>query len=307
MNFCNNDIVLTIIMYTKYICLILLLILILLRFSRFNKRIFDNILLILIFAISFYILLWALSYIFEFRIINCFSNSNPIKMDISKSYYKSYNSKEYLGSPDNYLGKLTFTDKKELKNNNMIYVYNQNEFPISNVEYTFNDNYDVFTLKKAGNEITTLSSLISSILMNTDIDPLRIIEDLKYNGFDYNKAFNMDEAVVFLANTYNLDYEVLERERVKEILDSEKFILARTNGNSSGNIFTCSSSYIILYKQEKNKYGIISTNDKDYDYFCPAGTNGFGNYIKKNLNQKSYDINDLTNNIDEFIAVWRGA
>ena len=84
-----------------------------------------------------------------------------------------------------------------------------------------------------------------------------------------------------------------------------KSILVETQNkyNESKN-FGCEKDYIIIYNvNNDNSYSIINPNDKNYDYFCPSNTIGYGSIIEGNQNEKVYSLDELNSKALKYYAI----
>lgn len=306
MNFCDSSTVLTIIMYLKYILLFLLLFLLIFisicKRKNIDFRLIKKILKIIILVFIIYIIVVFTLNIFNLSIKSCINNSNPIKLKLYKSLTKTYKDKTYL-NVNSYLDKISSTSTMQAHGSGKINIYNQNEFPISEYRFSLTPSLNDTSMKKSGNEILILSSLLSGFNIGDDTNPLEILSILQANG-----VVNYDIGVFLqvLSTNYDFFYKQINFNEIYNAIKNNGYVIAKVHGNQAGEIFTCTDSYILIYNVDSNNnYKIITTTDRSYEFICPINTKGFGNVIDSDLHSKTYYLSTLIENADAFYLVWR--
>ena len=310
MTFCDFSTPLKFIMYTKYIYLFLYIFLIIFylvnRKKEFDKSKLKKVIKITTFILILYFIIAIILSFTNFNIKKCFLNSNPLKMDLSEKLTDTYNSYNIMESTDLYVKKVEPTETKKVIGRDELKIFNQNIYPLSNYEFTFSKTQDAYTYKKSGTELATLATIISSLPHGEDANPTKILEYLKYSDADFSESFDMDQALSILSNQYDFLYKPITSNEIIGGIRNGGIVMARVYSNSYSNIFTCTNSYIIIYNYDSSeKFSVVSVNDKDYDYICPIGTPGFGNIIKANINNTSYNYEDVTFQTNYFYLIWR--
>lgn len=299
MNFCDNSLTLSIIMYFKYIIIFSFIVFIIL-FIKTKENIIKRIMKILFIIIILYTLLALILIFTKTSYKSCITNSNFININKYKILNFAYKNKsDELINIDN-LKPTDVIGSKKIK------VYNQNVYPLSSYKFNLHDSKKEYSFKKSGNEISIFSSMLSGFKIGDELDPIEIIRLLKSKEIP---NLNMNTILNSFTNDYNYIYRKISLEEIYDVIDDNGLVILKIHANSgSANTITCSDSYILIYSIDQHgSYRIITSNDKDYDYICPPNTKGFGSIVQKNINGSSIYAMDITDYIypDEIYAVWR--
>lgn len=304
MTFCNNSIVLNFIMYFKYSLIFLLMFLLIYFFinKEENSNFIKKTIFIIIIILLIYFVLFIFNNVFNIKYKSCFNNSNPVKIGLYKEIKKAYKDKTYL-NPNSYIDEIKPYTIMQGIGGVKLNLYNQNSYPLSDYKFSLGDSKDEYTLKKSGNEIVVLSSVLSSLEIGENTNPIEILNVLKENNvsnLDFNNMLNI------LSNHYDFDYKNINVDQIKGGLSKGGIVIAKVKGNSVGKIFTCTESYIIIYNvNSSDKYKVAISDDRDYNYICPVNTYGFGNIIESNVNDSDYKLESIVKNVELTYLLWR--
>lgn len=304
MNFCDTPLVLKLIMYFKYIIIISF---ILISFFSKKNQFLKKIQISLFLIILIYIILFLISYFLNLKINNCFIKSNPYNVFFNEKISKTHDSKNIFYSYDQYSRNIKPTEVKQFKNKEYdINIYNINYYPLNDVLFNFEESSKSYNINKSGNEIATLATIISSLNKEDNINPITIIEKLKYDDNFNSSLFNMDAMLEVLLNYYDFRYLEITSDEIDDALDRDGIILTKVSGSSDDTIFTCSEGYILIINKDSNQnYYVANVNDKDHDTICPSNSLGFGNIILANNNDTLYTYFDVTANSERYYVLWR--
>lgn len=307
MNLCDTYTFLNLFMYLKYIVLFTFIFLLIIQFRNKENQLIKKSIKILLLLIVIYIILMLVFNVLNIGIKKCFNNSNPYQVELSKKITETYDSTSTVDTTDGYLEKIEPELLKNIAGGKKIYLYNQNLFPLSNYGFTLNDSTDEYLMSKSGNEIATLSSLLATIVEDEEIDPIEIIKKLKKSDMNFSQGIDMNGALQYLSQNYEFAYKQIMPEYIIDGLEKGGVVLVKVKGMPTGNIFACTEGYIIIYGMDNSSnFLVMSSNDKDYDYVCPVGTNGFGNKVKANINSTFYNYYEIMENANyEYYLIWR--
>lgn len=310
MTFCEFSTPLKVIMYTKYIYLFLYIFLIIFyirnREKEFKSINLKKVLKITTIIIIVYFIVAIILSFTNLGIKKCFTNSNPLNISLSEKLTETYKSDMIMETTDTYVKKIEPVETRKIIGRDELKIYNQNSYPLSNYEFTFSNSTEAYTFKKSGTELATLATLISSLPQGEDANPTKIVEHLKYSDRDFSISFSMEQALPILSYKYDFSYKLIAREEVISGIENGGLVLAKVSGNPDSKIFTCSDSYIIIYNYDSSdKFSVINVNDKDYDYICQAGTKGFGNIVKANINDTLYSYEEIMSQVNSLYLIWR--
>ncbi len=303
MSFCEKSIVLNIFMYFKYIAIVLLIITLIFKRKNKNIIILNKISNALILFIVIYYLLFLIFYFTNFEIRKCFSNSNIFKITNYNYIDKSYKKENNISTTNSLITTMVPLDKKENLSGLKFSIYNQNQFPMNKYAFSLNNENTEYLFEKSGTEITTLSSVITSVT-GEKVTPIDIIDYLNTKEY-ITKPLNLFELLNVMYEENDFVFSQIGPEFIDNSLKEGAVVVARVHGNKKGNIFTCSDSYIVIYDITGDKYSVMSANDKDHEIICSSNSKGFGNYVDKNINDKLYSYDEITTNSDYYYAIWR--
>lgn len=303
---CYNPTLLQFIMYFKYVTILLFICLIFVYVKDKSKMIVKKCLVFDVSLILLFLVAGILLNVFDVDYKDCFNNSNNKRINYAKKITKAYNEANVVNTTDEYVNKISPKFINKLVNGKTVYLFNQNQFPLSNYEFTFNNSYYGYNFKQSGNEISTLASILSLIIDEELTDPLQVLEILESYDFKVDATFDMDLALQLLAYSYEFNYKKIDASEMTSTVKKGGIVLIKTTGNENGTIFSCTEGYILVYDVDKSgNLSLISSNDKDYEYICPVKTKGFGNIIKANLNSKTYSLEDVVANSEIYYSIWR--
>ena len=146
-----------------------------------------------------------------------------------------------------------------------------------------------------GDSISAITTLIANY-NRSDINIIEILTVLEENNLiDCDNGFDFDKVFEKLSEEYNFKIISISKEQVYNYITKGNSVLVETtNKPSYNNNFGCEKDYIVIYNtSEENGYSIINPNDKDYSYFCPSNTIGYGSIIKGDQNSKSFTIDEI--------------
>jgi hypothetical protein len=150
-------------------------------------------------------------------------------------------------------------------------------------------------MKNYGESITAITTLISNNYNTSvnEIDIIKYLDEKKLincdNGIDFEKALNA------LQDKYYYNLKEIKKSEVNNYVSTGNSVLAETqNKYDQAKNFGCEKDYIIIYNiNNDGLYNIINPNDKDYEYFCPDNTIGYGSIIEENQNEKTYTFDEI--------------
>lgn len=194
------------------------------------------------------------------------------------------------------------TSKYRNKDNKYAYFYGINYEPLKNTKLScgkksYMNNY--------GSSISALTTLISN-LYGMEINEASVISKLeKDNLINCEKGIDFDSALNKLSDNYRYTISKINRSQVDDYISNGKSVLVETkNINNEKNNFGCEKDYIVIYnKNHDGNYSIINPNDKNYSYFCPSNTIGYGSIIEKNQNQRTYTLEEIDSKATRYIVI----
>jgi len=276
---CNNSFVLIIFLVFKVLFLIITPITLYFLYKK-KIREFNLVGILNILFISIIILL---------KLVGnpCITNSNLsyIKNNINS------NSNIY-GSNDVIYGTINSTSKYKYKNDRNAYYYGISYEPLMKYKLSCeNKSY----MKNYGSSISAISTLIANAY-NADLNVVEVISYLDKNKLiDCDNGIDFDNAINKLGEKYHYNvYQITDYEINNYLSDGKSIIVETKNNNNEKNNFGCEKDYIIIYnKNNDGNYNIINPNDKNYSYFCPNNTIGYGTIIEKNQNSRTYTLEEI--------------
>lgn len=184
------------------------------------------------------------------------------------------------------------TSKYRNSSNKNVYFYGINYAPLKNHKLSCNKNSYI---KNYGNGVTAITTLISNTY-GSEVNEVNVLSYLEENKLiDCENGIDFDSALNALSNKYKYNYYQINRSQVDQYIYNGKSVLVETKNNSDEkNNFGCEKDYIIIYnKNNDGNYNIINSNDKNYSYFCPSNTIGYGSIIEKNQNNRTYTLDEI--------------
>lgn len=286
---CDRNVVLVIFILFKVIVLIVAPIM-LIFFYKKDSRMYTPVGIATIFFIVFLILL-------RFLGNNCIINSNISYISSNHSGDKSIKESEEIGYSE------VYSISKYLNRKNQdIFNYNINKYPLKNVKISCDKKS---YMKNYGDSITAITMLISNAFGYefNEIDILNFLDKKGLvsceKGIDFDKAFNA------LSEKYFFDIIKINSSEIDNYLQNGNSILMETlNKYEEPGNFGCGKDYLIIYNiSTDDKYNLINPNDKDYSYFCPSNTIGYGSIIDGNQNDKTYSFDEIDNKASRFFVI----
>ncbi len=233
---------------------------------------------------------------------SCIINSNY-------SYIKKnnaeidYNDSRY-SSDVNVVEKIITNDFYYNSLNKKIYYFNNDKLPLSAKKIEC-DNKE-FYMKNYGNNITTISMLLSS-LFDKNIDPIEILDFAqKKDLIDCENGVDTDKLLRAVADNYNLKIVFVSKENLITYLRSGGIVIAKTYSGQHKNIISCNNVTVLIYNiDNQNNFNLLNPSDKDYDYICPSNSAGYGQVIKAKRNDENYSLSEIDSFSYEFISLER--
>ena len=226
---------------------------------------------------------------------SCIKNSN---YSFIKNYEKSFISEnintlyESVYSTDQYIN-------SQFKN---AYLYDINSEPLKDVKLSCDNNSYI---NNYGNSISAITSIISNAYQ-IEINEVELINYLEENNLiDCENGIDFDNIINKISEKYYFNITNITKNDISSYISDGKSVLVETkNKFDKDNNFGCEKDYIIIYNiNNDDRYNIINPNDKDYSYFCPSNTIGYGSIIEANQNTKSYDLNEIDDKALRYFAI----
>lgn len=217
----------------------------------------------------------------------CITNSN---FSYIKNNTNSINN--VYGNNEVIYGTINATSKYNYKSDKNAYYYGLNYEPLKNYKLSCDKKS---YMKNYGSSISAISTLIANTY-NSDLNIVEVISYLnKNNLIDCENGIDFDNSINKLGEKYHYNYYQITSFEVNNYLSAGKSVLVETkNNNTEKNNFGCEKDYIVIYnKNNDGNYNIINPNDKDYSYFCPSNTIGYGSIIEKNQNNRTYTLDEI--------------
>lgn len=187
-------------------------------------------------------------------------------------------------------------------NNNSAYFYSIDSDPLRYVKLSCDKNS---YMKNYGSSITAITSLISNYY-NVEINEIDLINYLEDNNLiDCEKGIDFLTAFKALQDRYYFDIVEINSSLIDNYVLNGKSILVETqNKYNEDKNFGCEKDYLIIYSiNNDGEYSIINSNDKNYDYFCPSNTIGYGSIIEGNQNDNIYSFNELNSKALKYYTI----
>ncbi|MBR4830419.1 MAG: hypothetical protein IKZ96_01455 [Bacilli bacterium] len=183
--------------------------------------------------------------------------------------------------------------------NEDVYYYNGYDLPLAGKQINCNNDYDYF---KSYSDIMTSTSMLLSTYFNKKIDPIEIYNKALSNGLiKCGEPINKDSFFYMITNEYKVNFKVLDKSELRNYVLNGKPVLMETIGNGS---LSCYQTYYLIYDiSNADQYLLLDPNNKSYRYICPEGTKGFGNILKANYNELSFDYSELLSDTSRFIVI----
>ena len=280
-----------------FIIKILVIIVVPVLLFRFKKIEIKKIFYILeIIALLALIVLYIIgfSYVVDSNITNILNIkllSESVDND-SNDFYDNLNVSKNIKSID------ANTDYKTHRNED-VYYYSGIELPLAGKQVKCTSDYDYY---KSYSDIMTSTSMLLSTYFNKQIDPIEIYNKALANKLiKCGEPINKDSFFYMISNEYKVNFKVLNSDELRNYVLNGKPVLMETIGNGS---LSCNQTYFLIYDiNNADKYLLLDPNNKAYRYICPDGTKGFGNILKANYNELSFDYSELLSDTNRFIVI----
>ncbi len=221
--------------------------------------------------------------------IKLLNNSNE---SILSNYIDELNSAEIVKSmePD---------DTYRTHRNDKVYYYNGFEKSLSIKKIKCDNDYDY--LKYYSDIIVSTSSLLSSYF-NKKIDPIEVYNKAYTHGLvKCGEPINKDNFFYMIYQEYKVNFTLIKPEELENYILNGKIVLLESKGNG---FLSCNQSYFLVYNIDNNgKYLLLDPNNKSYSYICPDDSTGFGNILKPNYNELSFDRSSLLMDTSRLIVI----
>lgn len=250
-----------------------------------------------------YNLVGVLDIIFILLFIILRLSGNSCITNSSFSYIKGNDSDVFINESNDTIYETVYsTDQYTNMNNSNAYFYSIYSDPLRNVKLSCTKSS---YMKNYGDSITAITTLISNYY-GVEIDEMELINYLEENDLiDCEKG--IDFLTVFKALQDRYYYDIVEisgSQLYSYILNNKSVLVETQNKYSESKNFGCEKDYIIIYSvNNEGSYSIINPNDKNYDYFCPSNTIGYGSIIDGNQNEKVYSIDDINSKALKYYAI----
>jgi hypothetical protein len=202
-------------------------------------------------------------------------------------------------SISNSITKLEADTSYKTHRNEDIYYYNGFDMPLAAKKIECEDGYDYY--KYYSDMITSTSMLLSSYFKKS-IDPLEILGKVEErNIIVCGEPINKDKFFAMISEEYKINFLIIPADQLKNYILNGKPILLETIGNGS---LSCYQSYYLIYNiNNSGDYLLLDPNNKSYKYICPDGTKGFGNILKPNYNESTFDSSSIISDTNRLIVI----
>jgi hypothetical protein len=144
--------------------------------------------------------------------------------------------------------------------------------------------------------------MLLSTYFNQNITPIEIYNKTVANNLiSCGNPINKDSFFYMISNEYNIYFNVIGEEELRNYVLNGKPVLLETSGNG---YLSCNESYFLIYSiNNSNEYLMLDPNNKSYRYICPEGSTGFGNVLEANYNELTFDYLTITMDANRFIVI----
>lgn len=181
----------------------------------------------------------------------------------------------------------------------IVYAYNSYDIPLSTKKIQCEDGYDYF---KYYSDMITSTAMLLSTELKKNIDPIEIFNKVESAGLiKCGERINKDKFFAMITNEYKVDFSIISANQLENYILNGKTVLLETNGNG---YLSCNQSYFLVYDiNNSGEYMLLDPNNKSYSYICPDGSTGFGNVLKPDYNNGSFDYSYLVSDANRFIVI----
>ena len=217
------------------------------------------------------------------------------------SKYKESNINGFIKEIDeaNIIEKVEPSEEFKTHKNDKVYYYNGFEKPLSIIKVECDEGYDY--LRYYSDIITSTASMLSSYF-NKTIDPIEVYNKAQTRGLvKCGEPINQDDFFYMIYDEYKVNFEVISSSDLENYILNGKIVLLETKGNG---VLSCTRSYFLIYDiNNLGNYLLLDPNNKSYSYICPEGTNGFGNVLKPNYNELTFDYSTILSDTRRLIVI----
>ena len=183
--------------------------------------------------------------------------------------------------------------------NSDVYYFNGFELPLAAKRVDCGTDYDYY---KYYSDIMTSTAMLLSTYFNQNITPIEIYNKTVANNLiSCGNPINKDSFFYMISNEYNIYFNVIGEEELRNYVLNGKPVLLETSGNG---YLSCNESYFLIYSiNNSNEYLMLDPNNRSYRHICPEGSTGFGNVLEANYNELTFDYLTITMDANRFIVI----
>ncbi|MBR3490129.1 MAG: hypothetical protein IKH36_01440 [Bacilli bacterium] len=183
--------------------------------------------------------------------------------------------------------------------NDDVYYFNGYELPLAAKRVDCGTDYDYY---KYYSDIMTSTAMLLSTYFNQNITPIEIYNKTVANNLiSCGNPINKDSFFYMISNEYNIYFNVIGEEELRNYVLNGKPVLLETSGNG---YLSCNESYFLIYSiNNSNEYLMLDPNNRSYRHICPEGSTGFGNVLEANYNELTFDYLTITMDANRFIVI----
>lgn len=286
---CNSNLALVIFLIFKIIVLIILPIIVFILY-KFNHKLFNTVGVVNILFIIILILLRLFGN-------DCVKNSNF-------SYFKKTNKEVNIIKEDNSVRYSVINSTKTYPtiNHKNAYFYDINSVRLKDYKLSCDNNSYI---SNYGSGISAITTLIAN-KFDIEVNEVNVIKYLEENNLlDCDDGFDFDNSLIKLGDKYYYNVYQIYANQVDSYVSNGNSVLVETsNKYNNDNNFGCEKDYIVIYsKNNEGNYSIINPNDKNYSYFCPSNTIGYGSIIEKDQNKRTFTLDEITNKALRYFVI----
>lgn len=202
-------------------------------------------------------------------------------------------------SVSNSIKKLAADKSYKTHKNEIVFYYNGYELPMGAKKIKCGDNYEYY---RHYSDILSTTSMLLSTYFQKEIDPVEILDKaISNNVIKCGEPINSDSFFNMIYKEYKVNFVVIKSSELENYILNGKPVILQTKGN--GNL-SCTPSYFLIYDiNNLGEYLMLDPNNKSFSYMCPDGTDGFGNVLKPNYNDQTFNYSNIISDYDRFIVI----
>lgn len=286
---CNSNLALVIFLIFKIIVLVILPVIVFVLY-KFNHKLFNAVSVVNILFIIILILLRLFGN-------DCVKNSNF-------SHFKKTNKEVNIIKEDNSVRYSVINSTKTYPtiDNKNAYFYDINSIRLKDYKLSCDNNSYI---SNYGAGISAITTLIAN-KFDIEVNEVNVIKYLEENNLlDCDDGFDFDNSLIKLGDKYYYTVSQIYANQVDSYVSNGNSVLVETsNKHNEDNNFGCEKDYIVIYnKNNEGNYSIINPNDKNYSYFCPSNTIGYGSIIEKDQNKRTFTLDEITNKALRYFVI----